>query len=214
MLIKRFVKSYKPRPQTPQSQETISGDGFIILDFKESSPKSDYTKTITLDSSVRENAGIHPSKEVRANLQWLSNKHKEIFNKPSDVFKLINEVKDNPTHFYTNNKPNIALIGKFLHNGELGKIGIQKDYNSNFLQIRHATKASNGKRDNQRLLNRGGYPLAEWSNSTQLTSAKSVKPTTNGAKAHSKDNEQHYSTDSTKQSNQESSIPTLPQERS
>ena len=109
-------------------------------------------------------------------------KHKELFSKPSEVFKLIKAVKDNPTFFYTNNQPNIALIGSILENGKLGKIGIQKDFNSDNLQVRHATYSSNAKKENERLLKRNSYPVGS-PTPTQLTFGKTAETRANGAKS-------------------------------
>ncbi|MEE3745276.1 hypothetical protein V2I23_08305, partial [Campylobacter sp. CX2-4855-23] len=127
-------------------------------------------------------AGINPNKQIIADLEHLYEKHKELFSKPSEVFKLIKAVKDNPTFFYTNNQPNIALIGSILENGKLGKIGIQKDFDSDNLQVRHATYSSNAKKENERLLKRNSYPVGS-PTPTQLTFGKTAEPTANGAKA-------------------------------
>ena len=163
------------------AENSIKGDGFVISG-NAVEPKSDLSVKISVDEWVKELAGINPNKQIIADLEHLYEKHKELFNKPSEVFKLIKAVKDNPTFFYTNNQPNIALIGSILENGKLGKIGIQKDFNSDNLQVRHATYSSNAKKENERLLKRNSYPVGS-PTPTQLTFGKTAEPTANGAKA-------------------------------
>ncbi|WP_096026855.1 LPD23 domain-containing protein [Campylobacter lanienae] len=163
------------------TQNSIKGDGFIISG-NGVEPKSDLSVKISVDEWVKELAGINPNKQIIADLEHLYEKHKELFRKPSEVFKLIKAVKDNPTFFYTNNQPNIALIGSILENSKLGKIGIQKDFNSDNLQVRHATYSSNAKKENERLLKRNSYPVGS-PTPTQLTFGKTAEPTANGAKA-------------------------------
>ncbi|WP_279062388.1 hypothetical protein [Campylobacter lanienae] len=163
------------------TQNSIKGDGFVISG-NGVEPKSDLSVKISVDEWVKELAGINPNKQIIADLEHLYEKHKELFSKPSEVFKLIKAVKDNPTFFYTNNQPNIALIGSILENGKLGKIGIQKDFDSDNLQVRHATYSSNAKKENERLLKRNSYPVGS-PTPTQLTFGKTAEPTANGAKA-------------------------------
>nr|WP_321310691.1 LPD23 domain-containing protein [uncultured Campylobacter sp.] len=163
------------------AENSIKGDGFVISG-NAVEPKSDLSVKISVDEWVKELAGINPNKQIIADLEHLYKKHKELFSKPSEVFKLIKAVKDNPTFFYTNNQPNIALIGSILENGKLGKIGIQKDFNSDNLQVRHATYSSNAKKENERLLKRNSYPVGS-PTPTQLTFGKTAEPTANGAKA-------------------------------
>ncbi|MGM9997695.1 hypothetical protein [Campylobacter lanienae] len=168
-------------PTANLAQNAMKGDGFVISG-NAVEPKSDLSVKISVDEWVKELAGINPNKQIIADLEHLYEKHKELFSKPSEVFKLIKAVKDNPTFFYTNNQPNIALIGSILENGKLGKIGIQKDFNSDNLQVRHATYSSNAKKENERLLKRNSYPVGS-PTPTQLTFGKTAEPTANGAKA-------------------------------
>lgn len=167
--------------QANLANQSIKGDGFVMSD-KGVEPKSDLSVKISVDEWFKELAGINPNKQIIADLELLYEKHKELFSKPSEVFKLIKAVKENPTFFYTNNQPNIALIGSILENGKLGKIGIQKDFNSDNLQVRHATYSSNAKKENERLLKRNSYPVGS-PTPTQLTFGKTAEPTANGAKA-------------------------------
>ncbi|MFW5606941.1 MAG: DUF3519 domain-containing protein, partial [Campylobacter hyointestinalis] len=170
--------------QANLANQSINGDGFVMSD-KGVEPKSDLSVKISVDEWFKELAGINPNKQIIADLELLYEKHKELFSKPSEVFKLIKAVKENPTFFYTNNQPNIALIGSILENGKLGKIGkigIQKDFNGDNLQVRHATYSSNAKKENERLLKRNSYPVGS-PTPTQLTFGKTAEPTANGAKA-------------------------------
>ncbi len=80
-------------------------------------------------------------KNVVAYLSNLSKKHPEMFENEADVLKLINEVKNNPTHFFTGSNLNNAFMVKELQNGKFGKIAIQKDGEFENL-ITHATKSS------------------------------------------------------------------------
>ena len=102
----------------------IKGDGFIT---KESpAPKSDLNVKISVDDWVRELSEIN-NNELSANLFILQNKHPEFFKKPSDVYRLLKEIKNNPTHFFKNNRPDMALIVKVLEDGNVGKLGIVKE---------------------------------------------------------------------------------------
>ena len=165
----------------PKNTE-IKGDGFIT---KESlAPKSDLNVKISVDDWVRELGGINANKQIKADLTNLYEKHKELFAKPSDVFRLIKAVKENPTFFYNNNEPNTALIGKILDNGKLGKIGIQKEYDSEYLKLNHATYSSKADKENKRLLRRNEKShLVGSPTPTQLTLGEATEPTADGAKA-------------------------------
>ena len=165
----------------PKNTE-IKGENFIT---KESlAPKSDLNVKISVDDWVRELGGINANKQIKADLTNLYEKHKELFAKPSDVFRLIKAVKENPTFFYNNNEPNTALIGKILDNGKLGKIGIQKDYDSEYLKLNHATYSSKADKENKRLLRRNEKShLVGSPTPTQPTLGEATEPTADGAKA-------------------------------
>ena len=89
-------------------------------------PRVDYDVKITMDDWVKELAGIK-SDELSANLYTLRRKHPELFKKPSDVYKTMIEVKNNPTHFFKNNRLDMGLITKRLRDNSLGKVAIAKD---------------------------------------------------------------------------------------
>ena len=180
-LLEAFKNEVKALREEAQTGE-IKGDNFIT---KESpAPKSDLNVKISVDDWVRELGGINANKQIKADLTKLYEKHKELFTKPSDVFRLIKAVKENPTFFYNNNEPNTALIGKILDNGKLGKIGIQKEYDSEYLKLNHATYSSKADKENKRLLRRNEKShLVGSPTPTQLTLGEATEPTADGAKA-------------------------------
>ena len=89
---------------------------------------------------------------------------------------LINEKAKNST------LPNgVSGIGD---NGKLGKIGIQKDYDSEYLKLNHATYSSKADKENKRLLRRNEKShLVGSPTPTQLTLGEATEPTADGAKA-------------------------------
>ncbi|HFJ1667661.1 TPA: hypothetical protein ACGTOH_000967 [Campylobacter coli] len=113
----------------------IKGDNFFMDKADPSKAKSDLNIKISISPNVRNLAKL-TNDEIIADLEYLANKHKEMFKKPSDVFKLIKEIKENPTFFYKNNKMDIALIAKRLNDNKLGKLGVNKDTG----EVRHITK--------------------------------------------------------------------------
>ncbi|MBR8466178.1 hypothetical protein KDE13_07480 [Campylobacter sp. faydin G-140] len=64
-----------------------------------------------------------------------------MFKSEADVFRVIKEIKDNPTHFFKNNNERNALIGKELKNGKFGEVGINKESG----QIIHTTQINKEK---------------------------------------------------------------------
>ncbi|HEG1497383.1 TPA: hypothetical protein SCP30_000446 [Campylobacter jejuni] len=113
----------------------IKGDNFFMDKADPSKAKSDLNVKISVSPNVRNLAKL-TNDEIIADLEYLANKHKEMFKKPSDVFKLIKEIKENPTFFYKNNRIDIALIAKRLNDNKLGKLGVNKDTG----EVRHVTK--------------------------------------------------------------------------
>jgi len=180
-LLEAFKNEVKALRDEAQNTE-IKGDSFITK--QSPAPKSDLNVKISVDDWVRELGGINANKQIKADLTNLYEKHKELFAKPSDVFRLIKAVKENPTFFYNNNEPNTALIGKILDNGKLGKIGIQKEYDSEYLKLNHATYSSKADKENKRLLRRNEKShLVGSPTPTQLTLGEATEPTADGAKA-------------------------------
>ncbi|ERJ25897.1 hypothetical protein [Campylobacter concisus] len=134
-LLEAFKNEVKALREEAQNVET-KGDNFIT---KESpAPKSDLNVKISVDDWVRELSEIN-NNELSANLFILQNKHPELFKKPSDVYRLLKEIKNNPTHFFKNNRPDIALIAKVLEDGSVGKLGIVKESGL----VGHLSKSTN-----------------------------------------------------------------------
>ncbi|HEF9472434.1 TPA: hypothetical protein SBX56_000962 [Campylobacter coli] len=162
----------------------IKGDNFFMDKADPSKAKSDLNVKISVSPNVRHLAKL-TNDEIIADLEYLANKHKEMFKKPSDVFKLIKEIKENPTFFYKNNRMDIALIAKRLNDNKLGKLGVNKDTG----EVRHITKSRNADKENERIIKRDGKnPLVESPYSTQPVLSKDAEPTANGANALSKGN--------------------------
>ncbi|EDO7277337.1 hypothetical protein GJO42_07650 [Campylobacter coli] len=162
----------------------IKGDNFFMDKADPSKAKSDLNVKISVSPNVRNLAKL-ANDEIIADLEYLANKHKEMFKKPSDVFKLIKEIKENPTFFYKNNRMDIALIAKRLNDNKLGKLGVNKDTG----EVRHITKSRNADKENERIIKRDGKnPLVESPYSTQPVLSKDAEPTANGANALSKGN--------------------------
>ncbi|EFB8366076.1 hypothetical protein PJN96_000821 [Campylobacter coli] len=113
----------------------IKGDNFFMDKADPSKAKSDLNVKISVSPNVRNLAKL-TNDEIIADLEYLANKHNEMFKKPSDVFKLIKEIKENPTFFYKNNRMDMALIAKRLNDNKLGKLGVNKDTG----EVRHVTK--------------------------------------------------------------------------
>ena len=76
------------------------------------------------------------TEEISADLDYLASKHPEMFSKPSDVFRLIREIKNEPTHFFNNYRLDYALVAKRLNDKKIGKLAIDKENG----EVRHATK--------------------------------------------------------------------------
>lgn len=83
--------------------------------------------------------------EWAANLKSLAVKHPEMFKSEADVFRVIKEIKNNPTRFFKNNNSENALILKDLSETKTGEVGIRKTDG----QIIHATTNDKEKRLNQ-----------------------------------------------------------------
>lgn len=119
--------------QAEAKQEVVKGEGWTIRDG--GAAKTDYTIKTNLAPNVRDLSKITVD-EITADLEYLAAKHPEIFDKPSDVFRLIREIKNDPTHFFTNNRLDYALIVKRLKNNKIGKLAIDKQSG----EAKHATR--------------------------------------------------------------------------
>ncbi|EHL91734.1 hypothetical protein HMPREF1019_00001 [Campylobacter sp. 10_1_50] len=131
-LLEAFKNEVKALREEAQAGE-IKGDGFIT---KESpAPKSDLNVKMDLAPNVRDLSKI-TTEEISADLDYLASKHPEMFSKPSDVFRLIREIKNEPTHFFNNNRLDYALIVKRVGDNKIGKLAVDKESG----EVRHATK--------------------------------------------------------------------------
>ena len=143
-LLEAFKNEVKALRDEVQSAE-IRGDGFVL---GESGKAKQYaTQKFNVQKWVNDLSGVL-SDEWVANLKSLAVKHPEMFKSESDVFKVIREIKNEPTHFLKNTRDDVALIAKRLGGGKVGNIGIKKDSG----QIIHANKTD--ERDLTRLLKR------------------------------------------------------------
>ena len=131
-LLEAFKNEVKALREEAQTGE-IKGDNFIT---KESpAPKSDLNVKMDLAPNVRDLSKI-TTEEISADLDYLASKHPEMFSKPSDVFRLIKEIKNEPTHFFNNYRLDYALVAKRLNDKKIGKLAINKESG----EVRHATK--------------------------------------------------------------------------
>ena len=140
-LLEAFKNEVKALREEAQTGE-IKGDNFIT---KESpAPKSDLNVKMDLAPNVRDLSKI-TTEEISADLDYLASKHPEMFSKPSDVFRLIREIKNEPTHFFNNYRLDYALVAKRLNDKKIGKLAINKESG----EVKHATKVK--ERDLKRL---------------------------------------------------------------
>ena len=131
-LLEAFKNEVKALREEAQAGE-IKGDNFIT---KESpAPKSDLNVKMDLAPNIRDLSKI-TTEEISADLDYLASKHPEMFSKPSDVFRLIREIKNEPTHFFNNNRLDYALIVKRMDENKIGKLAIDKESG----EVKHATK--------------------------------------------------------------------------
>ncbi|MBQ3674991.1 MAG: hypothetical protein II923_05315 [Campylobacter sp.] len=120
-----FVKSKFTKQDIDSN--ILKGDNFIIENPNLGKTQTDYNIKMHLEPKVRDMANI-TTDEILVDLEYFADKHPEIFKgKPSKVFRLINEIKDNPTFFYNNNRADYALIVKRLRElNKIGKLAVEK----------------------------------------------------------------------------------------
>ncbi|EPD6475490.1 hypothetical protein ACSC5J_000659 [Campylobacter coli] len=104
----------------------IKGDNFFMDKADPSKAKSDYTANFNVEKWINNVSGILKDEWV-VNLKAMAKKHPEMFKNEADVFKVIKEIKDNPTHFFKNYDDEVALIAKPLKDDKVGNIAIKKD---------------------------------------------------------------------------------------
>ncbi|KEA43912.1 hypothetical protein CR67_07035, partial [Campylobacter hyointestinalis subsp. hyointestinalis] len=136
--------------------QSIKGDGFVTYP-NSARQETAINQNFDIQEWVKNMSGVL-SDEWRANLSKLADKHPEMFRSEADVFRVIKEIKDNPTHFFKNYNDKVALIGKQINNDKFANIGIVK----NDGEIIHANK--NKIKDLERLQRRNkemltGTPL-------------------------------------------------------
>ncbi|EHB2851779.1 hypothetical protein JYF24_001070 [Campylobacter coli] len=102
------------------------GDNFFMDKADPSKAKSDYTAKFNVEKWINNVSGILKDEWV-VNLKAMAKKHPEMFKNEADVFKVIKEIKDNPTHFFKNYDDEVALIAKPLKDDKVGNIAIKKD---------------------------------------------------------------------------------------
>ncbi|WP_141080617.1 hypothetical protein [Campylobacter lanienae] len=116
------------------TQNSIKGDGFVTYP-NSARQETAINQNFNIQEWVKNMSGVL-SDEWRANLTKLAKKHPEMFRSEADVFRVIKEIKDNPTHFFKNYDDDVALIGKQINDNKFANIGIVK----NDGEIIHANK--------------------------------------------------------------------------
>lgn len=121
-----------------KAKNEAEGEGWTMRDGGEAKQYAEYK--FEPEKWINDLSGVL-SDEWAANLKSLALKHPEMFKSEADVFRVIKEIKDNPTHFFKNNRDDIALVSKILDDGSIGKVGIVKDSG----KVGHVSKSSNKK---------------------------------------------------------------------
>ncbi len=116
------------------TQNSIKGDGFVTYP-NSARQETAINQNLNIQEWVKNMSGVI-SDEWRANLTKLAGNHPEMFRSEVDVFRVIKEIKDNPTHFFKNYDDEVALIGKQINDNKFANIGIVK----NDGEIIHANK--------------------------------------------------------------------------
>lgn len=124
--------------QAEAKQEVVKGEGWTMKDGTVAKQYAEHK--FEPEKWINDLSGVL-SDEWIANLKSLALKHPEMFKSEADVFRVIKEIKDNPTHFFKNNRDDIALVSKILDDGSIGKVGIVKDSG----KVGHVSKSSNKK---------------------------------------------------------------------
>ena len=125
--------------QAEAKQEVVKGEGWTMRDG--GSAKQYARHKFEVEKWINDLSGVL-SDEWAANLKTLALKHPEMFKSEADVFRVIKEIKDNPTHFFKNNIDENALMVKHLDDKKVGEIGVRKSDG----QIVHVTKNNKDKR--------------------------------------------------------------------
>ena len=118
--------------QAEAKQEVVKGEGWTMRDGTAAKQYAEHK--FEVEKWINDLSGVL-SDEWIANLKSLALKHPEMFRSEADVFRVIKEIKDNPTHFFKNNNDRNALLVKNLKEGKSGEIAVRKKDG----QIVHAT---------------------------------------------------------------------------
>ena len=131
--IKTLENFRKELNESLKQQGRVNGEGFTMREG--GAAKSDYNIKTSIAPNVRDLTKL-TTDEISADLEYLASKHPEMFEKPSDVFRLVREIKEHPTYFYNNYRLDAGLIIKRLKDGKIGKMVVKKDDG----EVLHATK--------------------------------------------------------------------------
>ena len=137
--IKEAAEQGSKLEQAEAKQEVVKGEGWTMRDG--GSAKQYARHKFEVEKWINDLSGVL-SDEWAANLKTLAFKHPEMFKSEADVFRVIKEIKDNPTHFFKNNIDENALMVKHLDDKKVGEIGVRKSDG----QIVHVTKNNKDKR--------------------------------------------------------------------
>ena len=138
-IVKETAEQGSKLEQAEAKQEVVKGEGWTMRDG--GSAKQYAQHKFEVEKWINELSGVL-SDEWIANLKSLALKHPEMFKSEADVFRVIKEIKDNPTHFFKNNIDENALMVKHLDDKKVGEIGVRKSDG----QIVHVTKNNKDKR--------------------------------------------------------------------
>ena len=129
----------KKQPNKGAKQEVVKCEGWTMRDGGAAKQYAEHK--FEPEKWINDLSGVL-SDEWAANLKTLALKHPEMFKSEADVFRVIKEIKDNPTHFFKNNRDENALMLKHLDDKKVGEIGVRKSDG----QIIHVTKNNKDKR--------------------------------------------------------------------
>ena len=137
--IEDVLAAREKKPGPVLNKAIISGEGFTIKDGGK--PYQYARQTFKPEQWINDLSGILTD-EWAANLKSLAVKHPEMFKSEADVFRVIKEIKNNPTRFFANNNEGNALILKDLDSDKVGEIAVRKFDG----QIVHTTKNDKSRR--------------------------------------------------------------------
>ena len=137
--IEDVLAARENKPSPVSNEAIIGGEGFTMKDGGK--PYQYARQTFKPEQWINDLSGILTD-EWAANLKSLAVKHPEMFKSEADVFRVIKEIKNNPTRFFANNNESNALILKDLDSDKVGEIAVRKSDG----QIVHTTKNDKSRR--------------------------------------------------------------------